>query len=115
MSHLWDIPIVQQARFHPKALEEIRSFPKSARHDLGEAILDLQTGQRLTMPLSKAMPGVGRGVHELRVRDSTGAYRAFYVLISTRGVIVFHAFEKRTQKTPQREIELGRKRLREML
>jgi phage-related protein len=30
-------------------------------------------------------------------------------------VLIFHAFAKKTQKTPDREIELGKKRLKEML
>jgi phage-related protein len=81
---------------------------------LGEAILELQRGNRLAMPLSRPMPVVGRGVHELRVKDAAGIYRAFYVLQSARGVVVFHAFGKKSQKTPAAEIELGRKRLREM-
>jgi phage-related protein len=106
---------LQPALLHPKAREAIRSFPKPARHEIGEAILDLQKGSRLTMPLSRPMPSVGSGVHEIRVRDAAGIYRAFYVLKFEKGVIVFHAFEKRTRKTPAREIELGRKRLREML
>jgi phage-related protein len=96
-------------------LEAIRSFPKPARHEVGEAILELQKGSRLTMPLSRPMPSVGPGVQELRVRDMAGIYRAFYLLRSERGVLVFHAFAKRTQKTPPREIELGRRKLREML
>jgi phage-related protein len=61
------------------------------------------------------MRSVGSGVQEIRVRDEAGIYRAFYMLQSARGVIVFHAFEKRTQKTPQSEIQLGRQRLREIL
>jgi phage-related protein len=105
---------VQPARFHPKALEVIRSFPKPARHDIGEAILELQKGNRLTMPLSRSMRTVGPGVQELRVRDEAGIYRVFHLLRSERGVIVFHAFKKRTQKTPPQEIEIGKKRLREM-
>src|SRR4051794_8729576 len=99
---------MQQALFHPKALEAIRSFPREARHDLGEAILDVQHGARLTMPLSRPMPSVGPGVQELRVRDASGIYRAFYIVRTERGVIVVHAFEKRTQKTPRHEIEIGR-------
>jgi phage-related protein len=95
-------------------LEAIRSFPQPARRQVGEAILELQKGARLTMPLSRPMTTVGTGVHEIRVRDAAGIYRAFYLVKSARGVIVFHAFEKRTQQTPQREIDLGRKRLREM-
>jgi phage-related protein len=61
------------------------------------------------------MPNVGRGVQELRVRDAAGVYRAFYVLQSARGVIVFHAFGKKSQKTLAAEIELGRRRLREVI
>jgi phage-related protein len=30
-------------------------------------------------------------------------------------VLIFHAFAKKSQKTPDREIELGKKRLKEML
>jgi phage-related protein len=107
--------MLQAALFHPKALEAIRSFPRAARHAMGEAILELQKGSRLTMPLSRLMRSVGVGVHEIRVRDDAGIYRAFYLVKSARGVIVFHAFEKRSQKTPPHEIELGRRRLREML
>ena len=106
---------VQPAIFHPRALEAIRSFPRAARFALGEAIRDLQNGHRLVMPLSRPMPQVGRGVQELRVRDAAGSYRAFCLCVSARGVLVFHAFEKRTQKTPGREIDLGRRRLKELL
>ena len=81
----------------------------------GEAILDLQYGHKVGLPLSRPMPVVALGVHELRVRDVMGIYRAFYVLKTAQGVLVFHAFQKKTQKTPQREIDLGAKRLKEML
>ena len=88
---------------------------QECRFALGEAILDLQYGARLGMPLSRPMPGIASGVSELRIRDEVGIYRAFYLQKSKQGVIVFHAFEKRTQKTPTHEIELGRKRLQEVL
>lgn len=106
---------VQLAVFHPKAIEAIRSFPQTARKQLGEAILELQNGARLTMPLSRPMPSVAPGVQEIRVRDAAGIYRAFYLMKSARGVLVFHIFEKKSQKTPVHEIQLGRKRLKELL
>ena len=106
---------MRPAIFHPKALAVIRSFPKPARLALGQAILDLQHGARLGIPLSRPMPIVATGVHELRVRATAGIYRSFYALKSIHGVLVFHAFVKKTQKTPTDEIELGRKRLREVL
>ncbi len=107
--------MLQLAIFHPKAIEAIRSFPKGAKREFGDAILELQKGSTLTMPLSRSMRSIAVGAQELRVRGAAGVYRAFYLVKSSRGVIVFHAFEKRTQKTPQREIELGQRRLREML
>ena len=61
------------------------------------------------------MPSVGAGVHELRVRDRAGIYRTFYAVVTERGVLVFHAFVKKTLKTPRHEIELGQKRLRELI
>ena len=61
------------------------------------------------------MSSVALGVEELRVRDRAGIYRAFYYKKLARGVLIFHAFVKRTQKTPLQDIELGRTRLKEML
>ena len=69
----------------------------------------------LQLPLSRSMPSVGSGVHELRVGDSTKTVRVFYFVKYGGAILVFHAFEKRTQKTPPHEIEIGKKRLKELL
>jgi phage-related protein len=105
---------VRKAIFHPAALAAIKRFPKPARQALGAAILDLQHGARLGMPVSRPMPVVAPSVHELRVWDRAGIYRAFYLMEDPRGILVFHAFEKRTQKTTQHEVHLAKKRLREV-
>jgi phage-related protein len=60
------------------------------------------------------MPGVSAGVAELRVASADGSFRAFYYAAAPRGVLVFHAFVKKTQRTPPLEIELARKRLKEL-
>jgi phage-related protein len=106
---------VKEALFHPKALQSIREFPKPARKALGKAIWELQLGTRLLLPLSKPMPEVSSGVSEIRVRDTSGAYRAFYYTKLRQGILIFHAFEKKSQKTPQQELTAGRRRLKEML
>jgi phage-related protein len=72
-------------------------------------------GEQLGMPNARPMPGVAAGVSELRVKAEDGAYRAFYFTASARGVLVFHAFVKKTQRTPPLEIDLARKRLKEIL
>jgi phage-related protein len=67
------------------------------------------------MPNSRPMPTVAAGVSELRVRGEDGIYWVFYYTAAPQGVLVFHAFIKKTQRTPLLEIELGRKRLKELL
>jgi phage-related protein len=84
------------------------------RREFGEALRDLQKGLSLGMPLSRPMPSVASGVHELRVKDATATIRVFYVTKIAHAIMVFHAFEKRTEKTPEREIKLAQQRLREM-
>lgn len=103
------------AKFHPAARDALRAFPEDVRRAFGKAIYDLQQGHSLAMPLSRAMPILGAGAAELRIRDASGIYRAFYVVKMADVVLVFHAFVKKTQKTPNREVALGKKQLKEML
>jgi phage-related protein len=106
---------VKAAIFHPAARAAIRSFPEDVRQELGKAIYDLQKCEVLSMPLSRPMPSIEQGAAELRIRDRSGIYRAFYYARSARGILVFHAFVKKTQATPTNELDLGRKRLKELL
>jgi hypothetical protein len=74
-----------------------------------------QKGETLGMPVSRAMPSVAAGVSELRIRDRDGIYRVFYYRQSPRGVLILHAFMKKTQATPARDIAVARLRLKELL
>jgi phage-related protein len=71
-------------------------------------------GELIGMPDSRPMPGFAPGVSELRVAAADGAYRALYHTASPRGILVFHAFAKKARRTPPLEIELARKRLKEL-
>jgi len=106
---------VKAAEFHPAALSEIKSYSKEIKSKLGDLILDLQLGESISMPDSRPMPSVGPGVSELRVKDSQNQYRAFYYLKVAGKVIIFHAFVKKTEKTLKREIDIGKKRLKDIL
>jgi len=100
---------------HKKAAFEINQLSKALRCEIGEALLKLQYGVKLGPPLSRPMPVVTPGVHELRIGDRGGTYRVFYYVKSTQGILVFHAFKKKSQQTPLREIAVARKRLKELL
>jgi phage-related protein len=106
---------MKAAIFHPAAREAIRSFPVEVRKELGKALYDLQMGETLSMPLSRTMASLAPGAAELRIRDRSGVYRVFYFVRSKRGILVFHAFVKKGRATPERELELGRKRLKELV
>lgn len=67
------------------------------------------------MPLSRPMPAIAPGVEELRMKDRSGAYRVFHFARLEMAVLIFHAFKKKTAKTPVHEIELARTRLKQML
>lgn len=105
---------MKPAIFHRGAREAIRAFPTAVKRHLGKAILDLQKGHHLGMPLSRPMPEVAVGVEELRIRDAAAIYGTFYFTKSKRGILIPHACVKKTQKTPPHEIALARKRLKEM-
>ena len=90
----------------------LRAFPQAARHKLGAQIGRLQFG--LDPDDWKPMASIGSGVREIRVRDRTGAYRAIYVANIGNRVVVLNVFLKKTQATPLHELNLAKKRLREL-
>lgn len=101
--------------WNENTLNEVKSFPDDVKKSLGYLIYKLQRGDKLSAPHSKSMPSLNKGCHELRVREKDGIYRVFYYLKIEGRIFIFHAFQKKTQKTPQKEISLGKKNLKEML
>jgi phage-related protein len=75
-------------------------------------LLDLlsQYGAELSMPHAKPM---GKGMYELRVRGKQEV-RIFYVFVKGSTIYLLHAFQKKTQETPKRELELARSRQSEI-
>jgi len=101
--------MVKALFFIGSALQELRSFPDTTRREAGHQLDQVQRGRN---PDDwKPMKAVGKGVREIRIRLQ-GEYRVFYVASIGEAVYLLHAFEKKTQKTPQRDIELARKRFK---
>ncbi len=109
------MPAIRPVLFHWRAKDEVRVLPRDVRVKLGTALMALQRGFNLAMPLSRPMPAVRVGVDELRLRGESGHYRVFYYRKSAAGILVLRAFQKKTPETPRTEIELARRRLTEML
>jgi phage-related protein len=103
---------VRPLTFVGDSLERIRDFPLEARKEAGVQLHKVQLG--LDPSDWKPMPSVGLGVREIRIRDEMGAFRILYVTRIEDAVYVLHAFQKKTQRTPQRELELALARLKQI-
>jgi phage-related protein len=68
-------------------------------------------GTNLGMPYSRPM---GEGLFEIRARGKEGIGRAFFCTMIGQEIMVLHAFIKKTAKTPRRELDIARRRLREV-
>ena len=92
------------------SLERIREFPERPRRQAGFELRRVQLG--LDPADWKPMTNIGPGVREIRVRDASGAFRVVYIANVADAVYVLHAFQKKTQATARRELELAALRLR---
>lgn len=95
------------------SLDELRGFPDAARRESGHQLDKVQRG--LEPDDWKPMPSVGPDVREIRIRDQTGAFRVIYTATRPEAVYVLHAFQKKTQATPKRDLEMAEARFRELM
>jgi phage-related protein len=99
--------------FHERVLGEIEAWPVDVLADYARLIELLAAyGPNLRLPHSRAF---GDGLFELRPRGRSGIGRAFYCFLVGERVVVLHAFIKKSQQTPDRELKLARKRMKEVL
>lgn len=99
--------------FRGSALDDLRTFPLSARREAGHQLDQVQRGRE---PDDwKSMASVGAGVQEIRIRDSAGAFRVIYVAKFADAVYVLHCFQKKTQKTSKADLGLAAKRYRDLM
>lgn len=81
--------------------------------DAGYQIDKVQHGQQPDD--FKAIPSIGKGVEEIRVRDDSGAYRIIYTARLADRVAILHVFVKKTQATSVRDIGIAKRRFKELM
>ena len=89
----------------------IRGFPNAARYRAGVELRAVQSG--FEPDDWKPMKVVGPGVREIRIRDVSGAFRIIYLATLPDCILVLHAFQKKTQRTSQRDVEVAANRLKD--
>jgi len=68
-------------------------------------------GPDIGMPHVKPM---GDGLYEIRAKGPEGQGRVFYCTVQAKKIIMLHGFIKKTQATPKRELDIARRRIREV-
>lgn len=87
--------------------QDLQAFPSDARRLAGFQLRQIQEGVE---PADwKPMSTIGPGVREIRVHTAL-EHRVCYIAKFAEAIYVLHAFEKRTRKTSQRDLDLARQR-----
>ncbi len=90
--------------------EWLKSLPRADRRTIGEDVKTAQYGWPLGMPLIRKLE---RGLWEVRSSISTGIARVFFT-VKDSWMILLHGFVKKSQKTPQNELDTARRRLSDL-
>lgn len=94
-----------------RSLDDLKSFPETVRKQAGYQLSLVQLGLEPTD--WKPMASVGLGVREIRIQYR-GQYRVIYVVAEKETVYVLHSFIKKTQKTRKEDIDIAKKRFKEI-
>jgi phage-related protein len=90
--------------------EDLSAFPREARREMGYQLEHVQEG--VDPDDWKPMSTVGSGVREIRIRESSGAFRCIYLATRPDGIYVLHCFQKKTRKTSQQDLNLAERRFK---
>jgi phage-related protein len=103
-----EIVVVKQAQ------KELEDAPREVIEDVYALFEDLAAGKHLSLPISRPLPSIAKGLHELRLSFSGGEYRVFYVIRTKDAIYVIHATQKKTQSLDRRAKELLKLRMKRL-
>lgn len=96
----------------------VEEFIKDQSLEIRTAFVDavnlLAGGQMLSMPVDRNLASIHAGLHELRLKDRSGQIRVFWYIKKGEAIYMLHAFKKKSQELPKKEMEVALKRLREV-
>ena len=101
-----NIVVIKQAE------RELKQVPQDIRVDIFALFEDLAAGKSLGMPISRPLPLLGKGLHELRLSGRSGEFRVFYIVRIGDAIYILHVTQKKSQKTDKRTIETVKARMR---
>ena len=98
--------------FNLKVKEETLNFPDGILANLLHILEIIEKfGPNVGKPYTASM---GQGLFEIRARGKEGIGRSMFCTLKGKEIIILNSFIKKTQKTPKKEIDIARKRMREI-
>ena len=92
--------------------EWLKGLTAEDRRTIGQDISDVEYGWPIGMPLCK---NLGQGVHEVRSNISHSQIARVIFCVTDQHMVLLHGFIKKTQKTPQSDLNLAVKRKKEVV
>ena len=98
--------------FNVEVKEETLNFPKGILANfLHITEIIEESGPAIGKPYTAPM---GKGLFEIRAKGKEGIGRSLFCTVKGKEIIILNSFIKKTQKTPQKEIDKARKRMLEI-
>ena len=98
--------------YSEKIRSKIEKWPVGIRAYYARTTEKMQIyGPNLGMPFTRSM---GQGLFEIRAKSKEGAGRAFFCTIVGNKIVILHEFIKKSNKTPKKEMDIARQRLKEV-
>lgn len=93
--------------------EWLKSLPKNDKRMIGFDIKTVQYGYPIGMPLTRVLHGTN-GLEEIRCNISNGIARIVF-FVDNNIMILLHAFIKKSQETPKKELDIAIKRYKDCI
>ncbi len=94
--------------FDARAVKELEKFERDAQLAFQSYITILSSEGRLEFPDARKITAE---IFEIRV-ECKGAYRGLYAYVGKDFIIILHFFNKKSQKTPLKNIAVARQRFK---
>ena len=98
--------------FNDKEVKETHSFPTGILANFLHIVEMIEGfGPSLGMPYTSPL---GKGLFENRAKGKEGIGRSLFCTVKGKEIIILHSFVKKTQKTPKKDLNIARKRMKEV-
>ncbi len=109
----WNIEMYETEGGRKPVEEFLIALPKNHETKINVLIQRLsQEGNMFGFPFIKTISGK---LKELRIQASPNIYRIFYFLFTGRRIVLLHAFTKKSQEIPRKEIDIALSRMNEYI